>query len=246
MPAVLTGHLREDSCQGPSSTPTRDHPRLTSERYDETGRGQRALCTSTASMPARQSSGSTAVRVIDLTKDKTNTRNLRENQMTQARTLSLKNLKNVGGPQNHNQCLQPEVDAFKYAFFPRTIQPGMSFQGKSRQVHWIHSNHINANLTRCNLFTTCTLCKCFLHLHLYSHHAPVIVTADRHDRTNGAISFEEHCYVSIQIQTPNNSVAGSAITCPTPNPTNAPRRKKIPFINSEKNYSGCQQCAHKY
>jgi len=22
--------------------------------------------------------------------------------------------------------------------------------------------------------------------------------------------------------------------------------EKIPFINSEKNYSGCQQCAHKY
>ena len=35
---------------------------------------------------------------------------------------------------------------------------------------------------------------------------------------------------------------GSA-PCPTPNPADA---DKIPFINSEKNYSGCQQSAHKY
>jgi len=40
---------------------------------------------------------------------------------------------------------------------------------------------------------------------------------------------------------------GSAIICPTPpaNPANAPGAK-IPFINSEKKYFGCQQFVHKY
>jgi len=38
---------------------------------------------------------------------------------------------------------------------------------------------------------------------------------------------------------------GSAIICPTRNPANAPGAK-IPFINSGKNYFGCQQFVHKY
>ena len=29
-------------------------------------------------------------------------------------------------------------------------------------------------------------------------------------------------------------------------PANPALAQKIPFINSEKNYSGCHQCAHKY
>jgi len=32
---------------------------------------------------------------------------------------------------------------------------------------------------------------------------------------------------------------------PPTNPANGPAQK-IPFINVQKNFSGCQQCAHKY
>jgi len=39
--------------------------------------------------------------------------------------------------------------------------------------------------------------------------------------------------------------AGSAVICPTHKPCYG-LAHKIPFINSEKNFSGCQQCAHKY
>ena len=41
------------------------------------------------------------------------------------------------------------------------------------------------------------------------------------------------------------NVGGSAIICLTRNPAIAPG-VKIPLINSEKNYFGCQQFVHKY